>query len=474
MPSVNGSLLYLASEWVIRFVMLVYVPQQRSPASARTWLLLIFLLPFPGVILYALFGRIYLPRKRIERQQKASGFIREAQARPETGRPPTPGIPARLQPVAALALQLGDFDVVDGNNVELLPDYGGVIERIAADLEQARHSVRMLFYIFEDDATGRRIADALVRAAGRGVKCTVLMDAVGSKRGLKRLGPLLRAGGVEVLAALPVGIFRRSAARFDLRNHRKIAIIDGSIGYTGSQNITDPEFVPGYPNEELMVRLTGPAVRHLLGIFFADYYFETGRVPEEREIFHPVSGSGSSAVQLVPSGPGFRRQNGQELIVTMLYGARRRVVLTTPYFVPDEPVLQAVRSATRRGADVHLVVSSHANQLVTQLAQRAYYEDLLEAGVAIHLYQPRFLHAKHITIDEDIALIGSTNMDIRSFALNEEINLLVYDREVVRRVRSLQEGYFAESRRLTREEWAGRNLGARVMQNTARLADSFL
>jgi cardiolipin synthase len=176
----------------------------------------------------------------------------------------------------------------------------------------------------------------------------------------------------------------------------------------------------------------------------------------------------------VPSGPGYGRQNGQELIVTMLYEARERVVITTPYFVPDEPVLQAVRSAVRRGAAVHLVVSEHANQLVTQLAQRAYYDDLLEAGVAIYLYRPRFLHAKHITIDRDIALIGSTNMDIRSFALNEEINLLVYDREVVQRVRELQEGYFEQSELLTRDAWDRRTLCARILQNSARLADSLL
>lgn len=474
MADFNWSLLYLISEWTTRFIMLVYVPQRRTAASARTWLLLIFLLPVPGVIIYALFGRIYLPRRRIEMQQRASRIIRKAQQQFGTDVVSVETLDAQLAPIVALARRLGDFEAVAGNSVELLPEYEQVIDRLVEDIAAAKRNVRLLFYIFQDDATGRRVANALVEAAGRGVSCTLLMDAVGSKQGLKALAALLRSKGVEVQATLPVGLFRRSTARFDLRNHRKIALIDGCVGYTGSQNITDPEFVKGYPNEELMVRVTGPVVRHLQAVYFADYYFETGREPDRSETFCEIGQTGSTLLQVVPSGPGFRRQNGQELIVAMLYGARERVVITTPYFVPDEPVLQAIRSATRRGVAVHLVVSMHANQLVTQLAQRAYYDDLLEAGVVIHLYEPRFLHAKHLTIDATIALIGSTNMDIRSFALNEEINLLVYDPEVVAGLRAVQEKYFACSERLSHETWRRRKPVSRVLQNTARLADSLL
>jgi cardiolipin synthase A/B len=474
MSDVNWSLLYLISEWVTRFIMLVYVPQRRTAASARTWLLLIFLLPMPGVILYALFGRIYLPRRRIEMQERASRTIRKAQELFGTKVATTDTLPDHLAPIVILARQLGDFEAVAGNALELLPVYGTVIDRIIDDINSAKRHVRLLFYIFQDDVTGRNVADALVAAVERGVSCTLLIDAVGSKRVMKGLAHILRAKGVEVHATLPVGVFRSRAARFDLRNHRKIAIIDGRIAYAGSQNITDPEFVPGYPNEELMVRMTGPVVRHLQAVYFADYYFETGREPNRDEISREIVDTGSSLVQVVPSGPGYRRQNGQELIVAMIYGARERVVITTPYFVPDEPFLQALRSATLRGVAVHLVVSKHANQLVTQFAQRAFYDNLLEAGVVIHLYEPRFLHAKHLTIDGCIALIGSTNMDIRSFALNEEINLLVYDQEIVARVQALQETYFAESECITSEEWSRRTLSERVLQNIARLTDSLL
>jgi cardiolipin synthase len=285
----------------------------------------------------------------------------------------------------------------------------------------------------------------------------------------------MRSAGIETVAVLPVGLFRRKAARFDLRNHRKIVVIDGHIGYIGSQNIVNPGFVTGYPNEELVVRLTGPAVAQLQAVFLADRYFETEDVLESPELVPNPVPVGSSEVQLVPSGPGYGRENGRDLIISLLYEARQKIVITTPYFVPDEPFLHAVRAARlNRGVAVHLILSLHANQLITQQAQRSYFDDLLEAGVEIHLYKPRFLHAKYLTIDRDLAMVGSTNMDIRSFALNAEINLLIYDPEVVGKLCSLQAQSIDQSMPVLREEWERRSLVARVVQNTARLMDSFL
>jgi cardiolipin synthase len=469
----NWSLLYLASEWTIRFLMLIYVPQRRSAAASRTWLLLIFLLPWPGLALYVIFGRIYVPKRRIAMQGEASRRIREVQAQRAAGTAPKQW-PADLRPVMRLGQQLGDFEVSTGNRVELLTEYGPAIDRLIGDIDSARQTAHLLFYIFEADGTGQRVAEALGRAARRGVRCRVLMDAVGSKRGLARLGPLLRERGVEVRAMLPVGFLRHNTARFDLRNHRKLAVIDGRVGYTGSQNIVDGHFVKGYPNEELLARLAGPVVAQLQAVFLVDYYLEAGQPLADPDLFPRLDEAGASSAQVIPSGPGYGRENGQEFIVAMFYGARRRAMITTPYFVPDEPILQALISARRRGVQVQLIVSMHANQLLTQMAQRSYYESLLDAGVEIHLYEPRFLHAKLLTVDEDLALLGSTNMDIRSFALNAEINLLLYDAEVVGRLRQLQERYLAHSQSLSAADWKRRPLVQKVLQNNARLADSLL
>jgi cardiolipin synthase len=177
---------------------------------------------------------------------------------------------------------------------------------------------------------------------------------------------------------------------------------------------------------------------------------------------------------VLPSGPGYPQQNNQRFIVDLLYGATRRAVLTTPYFIPDEPLLQALETATLRGVEVHLVVSKEIDQWLVGFAQQSYYEELLAAGVTIHLYERRFLHAKHISIDDAVVLIGSSNMDIRSFMLNSEVSLIAYDSDVAAELRKVQESYFAGSQTLTLEDWQRRSVFQRVLQNVARLFDSVL
>lgn len=465
---------YYASEWLIRLVMLFYVPTRRSPAAARTWLLLIFLLPWPGLIVYMAIGRIHFPKERLALQARAQKLIRAARDQmgvaPAWSEQPSP-IVARA---AALVQRLGEFVPRGGNEIGLLWDYQATIDALIGDIKNAKYHVHLLFYIFENDSIGRAVSDALIAAAKRGVKCRVLMDAVGAKRGLRRLAPRLRENGVDVQAALPVGLFRRNTARIDLRNHRKIAVIDGRIGYTGSQNVVEPYFVRDCPNEELMARVTGPVVVQLQTVLLADYYFETGTIIDEPELFPHIDPIGSSAAQVLPSGPGYGHENAQELMVDLLHAADRRIVITTPYFVPDEPFLQAMRTAVLRGVEVHLVLPEHSNQPFTRLAQQGYLEGLLDAGIIIHLYKPHFLHAKHMSIDGEIALVGSSNIDIRSFALNAEISLLIYDPAVVARLREVQNRYFAHGRVLTKEEWAERSTIARTIQNLARLADALL
>lgn len=468
-PSI--AFLYLLSEWAIRFIMLVYVPQRRSPAAARTWLLLIFLLPWPGFLLYAAIGRIKFPAWRLARQRTVSGMIREWQGI----HPVPPGEAGPGGRIPALVHALGDFRARGGNTVELLPDYDASIARLADEIDTAQRSVHLLYYIFADDAWGGKVVSALLRAKARGAECRVLVDAVGSRKfALGALLARLHAAGIPAHEALPAGIFRRNAARFDLRNHRKVAVIDNRVAFTGSQNLVNPGFVPGYPNEELVARVTGPTVLQLQAVFFQDWFFETGELPENIDAIAMPPATGSSHAQVLPSGPGYERENAQELLVHLFHRAQERIVITTPYFVPDVPFLQALRTAVRRGVEVRLVVAYPVDKWVMAWAQRSYFDELLQAGVHIHLYRPHFLHAKHVSIDHDIAIVGSVNMDIRSFALNAEVALLVYDPAVVHALRTVQERYFTDSTELTAEAWARRPLWVRVAQNTARLGDSLL
>lgn len=473
-PTVWGWVFY-ASEWVIRLAMLAVVPFRRAPAAANSWLVLIFFLPWPGLLLYLLIGRTTLPRWRmdlVDRLPEAlGGVFQRLRAHPNISHP---DVGPELEPAVRLARNLGRMPILGGNAVELLADYDGIINRLIADIDAARDHVHLLYYIFADDATGNRILDALARALRRGVKCRVLIDAVGSRVPLRTLWWKLKAAGVAVRETLPIHFFSWRRIRLDLRNHRKIAVLDGRVGYTGSQNLVNATFKEGIVYEELMARVTGPVVLELQAVFASDWFVETGEALDTLAVFPDPEITGDVPAQALPSGPGFPTQNTQRLVVALIHAARERVVLTTPYFIPDESLLQALQTAVLRGVEVILMMARQADQVLVCLAQRSYYTQLLEAGVKIVLYERRFLHAKHISIDDSVCLIGSSNLDIRSFLLNAEISLLFYDRRVTGLLRKEQERCFADAEFLSLEKWNRRPLMTKLAQRWARLMSPLL
>jgi cardiolipin synthase len=383
-------------------------------------------------------------------------------------------MPVEIAEAARLARNLGSFDPAGGNRIELLDNYQASLERLLQDIQSAQQSVHLLYYIFADDRTGQRTAQAIGQAARRGVHCRLLLDSVGSRQALHKLAPELRAAGAEVVPVLPLRLLRPGGARLDLRNHRKIAVIDGVIGYVGSQNVVDDTANHGLTNEELVVRVVGPVVHQLQAVLLADRYEETGEETADLALFPPARLAGSSAAQVLPSGPGHQEGNTQQVLVSLIFGARRRVDLTTPYFVPDATFLTAMRTVAARGVKVNLVVSRHSNKPVVQFAQQSYYEDLLAAGVRIYLYRGAFLHAKYAAVDESAALIGASNLDLRSFALNSEVSLLVYDPQVVAALRSIQDRHLSDSDAITLSLWRQRSPAKRWLQNMCRLTDTLI
>lgn len=462
--------IFFLAEWAIRLVMVVVVLCRRTPAAAKTWLLLIFFEPLIGLLLYLLIGRARLPswqQERLARLPEAMApVIERLRNHPAVFHPQ---VEPSLSQAVTLAENLGQSPILGGNAVELLADYDGTLARLIADIDRSVNHVHLEFYIFADDRTTAPVLEALGRAVQRGVQCRVLADAIGSRSGLRTLVPKLTRLGVAVREMLPIRLLPWKMARLDLRNHRKIVVIDGRIGYTGSQNLVDAEFKQGLSYEELMVRITGPAVLELQQVFAADWFLETDEVLDCETEFPGPQMAGTVPVQALPSGPAFPTQNNQRLIVALVHGARKRLVLTTPYFIPDEPLLQALQTAVLRGVEVHLVVSEMGDNLLVSLAQKSYYEELLEAGVRIHLYQRNFLHAKHLSLDEAVALIGTSNLDIRSFVLNAELMLMIYDCGLVARLWKEQERYFANCQLLTLEAWRQRSFGTKLAQNMARL-----
>jgi cardiolipin synthase len=485
---------YVFSEWAIRLVMLVIVPIRRSPEAARGWLLLILFLPWVGLVAYLFIGQATYPRWRMQRFAQLTAMLRGVQDRLQAHFPRFRlGRSSSVSPAAALVENLGHFPALSDNEVELVADYEGAIDRLIDDIDLATDHVHLLYYIFSDDYTGRKVIAALARAVERGVVCRVLIDFLGSHSWSRSLDHKLAAAGVQMHRVLEVNFFRRKSARADLRNHRKIAVIDARVGYTGSQNLTNAKYVEGITYEEMVVRVTGPVVLELQAVFVADWFMETDQALDAPNIFpEPVAAApaaGASAAsalsgptgavggvpaQVLPSGPDYPATNVQRLVVALIHWATRRVVITTPYFIPDQAFLQALDTAVRRGVEVHLVVSRRADQLLVSLAQKSYYDELLEMGVRIHLYRAKFLHAKHLSIDDSVTVIGSSNMDIRSFFLNAEITLVLYDRVVAAQLRQHQERYFARASLLTPEVWGRRSLAAKVIENLARLMSPLL
>ncbi|PTD26354.1 cardiolipin synthase [Sphingomonas fennica] len=465
-PSLGES--YYLVEWAIRLVMLVVVPFRRSPAATRSWLLLIFVLPLPGLLLFLAIGSPRFPRWRRERFHALDPFVAGLAARLDAEAPPG----TMNEPEAAtLARTLGHLPAVGGNAVEFIDDYDAVIDRLVEDIDAAKRDVRLLVYIFADDAVGQRVMAALARAVARGVACHVLFDPVGSHRWRRGTVAGLRAAGVEVRAALPFRLLRDRTRR-DMRNHRKLFLIDGQVGFTGSQNIVAQDFRPGVTNRELVVRVTGPVVAEMTAVFLADWYLETERLLEDSPEISPAAGTATA--QVLPSGADYRSQGFHTMLIWQIHRARHRVVLVTPYLIPDEDLLSALRTAVLRGVTVDLVVSAIVDQRLVHFAQSSYYDELLRSGVRIRRYRRRLLHAKNVAFDDRLAILGSSNIDIRSFELNEEVSLLLFDTADIARLTAIQQAYLAESDEVTLDQWRRRSGLRKFAENVARLVSPLL
>ena len=458
--------LYYALEWAIRIGAIAVVPLRRPPAAARAWLLLIFFLPVPGLLLFLAIGSPRFPKWRTERFRTVRPFYDDLADRLRQDAPAQCG---NAGPIADLARTLGYLPATGGNAIELIDDYDRVVERLVEDIDAAKHHVRLLVYIFADDEVGTKVAAALARAVERGVACRVMLDPVGSHHWVRKSLALLRKSGVEVVEALPFHLLRDRTRR-DMRNHRKLFTIDGVVGYAGSQNLVSKTFRKGVVNHELVVRVTGPVVAEIEAVIRADWFLETQHMPDT-----PVdipAPSGDAQAQLLPSGSDYPLEGFETLLVWQTHRASRRVVMATPYFIPDEDVLAAMRTAVARGVDVHLVLSEVVDQRLVNLAQRSYYDDLLRAGVRIHLFRGFLLHAKNVSIDGRLAIIGSSNVDLRSFQLNEEASLLLYDAPSVAALETVQHGYLEHSDEVLLDAWRQRPMVQKLLENLARLVGS--
>src|SRR5437773_2657718 len=467
--------------WIIAILMLFIVPVNRKPSSATAWLLLIFLVPYFGLILFLLLGSPKLPKRRRAEQRNMSELISklvaEAKAQPELAPILDPEISARYEPFITLNTNLASMPAIGGNAIELLPEYNAVFARIAQDIDSAQKFVHVEYFATSRDEETEAIFAAMDRAASRGVKVRVLIDHLGSHKypNFKEMQERLTAAGIEHHLSFPLHFFGAKYTRIDLRNHRKIVVIDGQLGYTGSQNLIKRNYFrkDAIYYDELVARIRGPVVGELEAAFATDWYCESGILLTRQnapEVAIQPRAEGEMLCQILPSGSGFEDENNLMLFTAIIHAARKTLVITNPYFIPDDALMTAITSAAQRGVDVTLFNSEASDQFLVSHAERSYYEDRLRAGVKIYQYkQTILLHSKHMTIDEDIAVIGSSNLDIRSFQLNLEVTLICYDAKVVADLRQIEANYIRKSKQVYLKEWKTRSARKILFENISRL-----
>ena len=479
---------------MIAAFVLIIVMKRRPVGVSLSWLLLLFVLPVAGIVLFLMFGTRRLGNKRLKRAEAFAPTYNEwlnhlkqvlfpnpqnRQERPRHNR------------VYSLMEHTTRIPALPGNSLSLFHDTDEMFHALIRDIEQSQETVHLEFYICE---TGGRMDDLLFTvedAARRGVSCKVLLDAVGSSQFLHSADAMrLKAAGVKIRSSLHVGPLRMLLERIDLRNHRKLVVIDDRIAWTGSANLADPELFKQDAGVgqwvDAVVRIQGPAAHATGAVFFADWAMETSedlqviRQPfqpnaEDAQLLLPTSPSENCApVHVVPSGPGVDRKLIHQVLLAAAYESQNELIISTPYFVPDEALVTALCSAAMRGVQVTLVVPEKNDSRMVHYASRSYYSDLLDAGIDIMHFTAGLLHTKCVLVDRETVLFGTVNLDMRSVWLNFELTLIVYGQGFGQHIATLMEDYMSRSQSVDPKEWKKRPFTSRLAENTAQLFSPLL
>lgn len=489
-----ASTLFFLLDLLIRIgLSLRVIMSKKNYGVSYAWLIIILLIPLVGSIFYLFFGENRLSDRRIRRMHKAREYYQQwLQHLRERSTVNWTGINPTLEHLHTHAVNLVGIPAMPGNDLEILKSPETIIEKIVTDINQANSTCHLQFYIWQEGGRIEHIKEALIKATKRGVTCRLLLDAIGSRKFFESFSAQeMQQAGIKIQASLPAGIIKSFFSRIDIRNHRKIVVIDGKIAYTGSQNMVDPKIFnqnAGVGNWiDTMARIQGPVVETLAGTFASDWYLESNidtftlqnptlDTQQIRRIgdIYPCPAIGTSTVQLIPSGPGFTQEIIHSLLLAAIYTAKKELILTTPYFIPDESLLFALKAAALRGVNVTLIVPKNNDSKLVQYASRALYHDLTRIGIRIMLFSGGLLHSKTIIIDGIFSLFGSVNLDMRSCWINFEATLVIYCPKVTKTLRDIQLEYIEESEPLDLFHFQQRKLFEKFKENCALLVSPIL
>jgi cardiolipin synthase len=439
------------------------------------WMTIVLAVPYLGALLYLLIGENRLGERRVGRAREVIELARPWHSKfCQLADQETIDIPEAYKPLDLQIRKIIGYPSLPGNRLMLLHDYETIFRNLIVDIQAAQTSCLLEFYIWESGGLADDLLDAVVEAHERGVQFRILLDAIGSKR-FFRGAPVrrLKKAGINVTEALHVSPVKMLFQRADIRNHRKIAVIDNQVAYTGSQNLVDPRYFKQESGVgewvDVMIRVEGPAVTVLENIAMMDWSVEARKPGVFSATSISMQAVGDTPLQVVPSGPVFREGAIHELLMSVIYKAQHELVITTPYFAPDEQLLKALVAAANRGVSVTLVIPARVDSLMVRYATPALLDNLITAGIKVAQFDQGLLHTKSITVDGEFCIVGSVNMDMRSLWLNFEISLFVYDEDFTRQVRELQTSYIAQSDLMDKKHYRQRTYRQRLAANIMRL-----
>ncbi|GAB5495653.1 MAG: cardiolipin synthase [Phycisphaerales bacterium] len=460
---------------VVAVVAIRVLRKRKTTGVTVSWLMLVSSFPILGGIVYVLVGETWLSGRRSKRTALVAEELRlpMERMRNKFGSQTHFDHPA-AEAIARLGAKGGMSPALRGNTVRVIGTTNESFDALLEDINNAKETCDLLYYIWHPAGRVNEVSEALLRAEQRGVRCRVMVDAVAGKAFLRsEEARRMRQAGIELRASLPVNLLRGSLHRVDIRNHRKLAVIDSSIGHTGSLNMADPNHFKkneGYGEwVDLTVRVQGPAAALLDEVFEVDWAMEEGDHASSRLDADSIEREGEQVLQVVPSGPGQAQSTLFHMLNAAVHGAQERLILTTPYFVPVETFATGLAAAALRGVDTTVVVPAKVNGLIVRYASHAFYDDLLEAGVKVCLYGEGLLHAKTVTVDDAVAVIGTVNIDRRSFWLNYELSMVLHGESAVRSLVDIQSQYASKSKPLQESDWIHRGAIKRFAENAAQL-----
>lgn len=452
--------------------MIVVISENRNPLKTISWVLILLLLPLVGLIIYYFFGEDNRKQRLISHKMYKK-LNRRSIGRRELLEVLSP--PPRHKSLVSLLNRLKGAPLYGGSSVTFYSDGLEKFNVLFEALEQAKKHIHIQYYIFLDDDIGSKTRDVLVRKAAEGIEVRLIYDDVGSWKAKRGFFKEMESHGVEVQPFLKVA-FKLLTSRVNYRNHRKIVVIDGKIGFVGGMNIAD-RYIKGIKWgiwRDSHIKIEGKAVAGLQTSFLIDWYSSRKEFLASDTYYPPLENKGDNLMQLVTSGPVGQFKDIHLGILQAISNAEECIYIQTPYFVPTDPLLLAIQMASMRGVDVRLMLPRHSDTTFVHIASMSYIKDVLNAKVSVFFFEAGFLHSKLMVIDNSLTITGSANMDVRSFEHNFEIDAFIYNEETCSKAKEIFFKDMEQSTLLSVEEWEKRSRFEKFKESVIRLFSPLL